>query len=174
MENNLNEIKVDYPDCCFFLAGDFNARARDFKDFIPRDDLQYVFGDTDYERDYFDIPRRNKDIETFNQFGQSLVDLCCTFNVHIINGRLYDDTDGNYTCTANDSTSVVDYNIASSDLSHLSYLNIASSDLSTFISFISVFESTAYLKFAKLQCFLWLSLPGDYRVTDEALLAETT
>ena len=25
-----------------------------------------------------------------------------------------------------------------------------------------------------LQCFLLLSLPGDYRVTDEALLAETT
>ena len=23
-------------------------------------------------------------------------------------------------------------------------------------------------------CFLWLSLPGDYRVTDEALLPETT
>ena len=23
-------------------------------------------------------------------------------------------------------------------------------------------------------CFLWLSLPGNYRVTDEALLAETT
>ena len=23
-------------------------------------------------------------------------------------------------------------------------------------------------------CFLWLSLPGDYRVIDEALLAETT
>ena len=23
-------------------------------------------------------------------------------------------------------------------------------------------------------CFLWLSLPDDYRVTDEALLAETT
>ena len=23
-------------------------------------------------------------------------------------------------------------------------------------------------------CLLWLSLPGDYRVTDEALLAETT
>ena len=39
---------------------------------------------------------------------------------------------------------------------------------------MSVIESTAYLKFAKLQCFLWLSLPGDYRVTDEALLAETT
>ena len=33
------------------------------------------------------------------------------------------------------------------------------------------FESTAYLKFANLQYFLWLSLPRHYRVTDEALLA---
>ena len=32
--------------------------------------------------------------------------------------------------------------------------------------FISVFEIAV--------CFLWLSLPGDYRVIDEALLAETT
>ena len=44
----------------------------------------------------------------------------------------------------------------------------------TLFWFISVFESTAYLKFSKLQFSLWLSLPGDYRVTDEALLAETT
>lgn len=55
--------------------------------------------------------------------------LCCTFNVHIINGRLYDDTDGNYTFTANDGTSVVDYNIASSDLfRHVSYFNVENSE----------------------------------------------
>lgn len=55
--------------------------------------------------------------------------LCCTFNVHIINGRLYDDTDGNYTFTANDGTSVVDYNIASSDLfRHVSYFNVENRD----------------------------------------------
>ena len=129
IENNIIEIKAEYPDCCFFLAGDLNARTCDFKDFIPRDNLQYVFGETDYERDDFDIPRKNKDIDTFNQFGQSLVDLCCTFSVHIINGRLHDDTDGNYTCTANDGTSVVDYNIASSDLfPHVSYFNIENRD----------------------------------------------
>ena len=70
-----------------------------------------------------------KDIETFNQFGQSLVALCCTFNVHIINGRLYDDTEDNYICTANDGTSVVDYNIASSDLfRHVSFFNIETRD----------------------------------------------
>ena len=37
--------------------------------------------------------------------------------------------------------------------------------------FISVFESTAYRKIAVY--FLWFSLPDHYRVTDEALLAET-
>ena len=45
----------------------------------------------------------------------------------------------------------------------------------TLFWFISVFESTACLKFEKnAACFIWLLLPGDYRVTDEALLAETT
>ena len=35
-------------------------------------------------------------------------------------------------------------------------------------------ESRGFLKFAKLQYVsLWLSMSGDYRVTDEALLAET-
>ena len=35
--------------------------------------------------------------------------------------------------------------------------------------------STAYLKFAKIVvCFLWLLMLGDCRVTDEALLVETT
>ena len=40
---------------------------------------------------------------------------------------------------------------------------------------MSVFESTAYLKFTKLQhVFLWLSLHSHYKVTDEAFLAETS
>ena len=41
--------------------------------------------------------------------------------------------------------------------------------------YISVFESTAYLKFTNLQhVFLWLSLQSHCRVTDEAFLAETS
>ena len=37
---------------------------------------------------------------------------------------------------------------------------------------MSVFDSTAYLKFAKLQCFHWLSLPGGCGVAGGALLVE--
>ena len=38
---------------------------------------------------------------------------------------------------------------------------------------MSVFESTAYLKFAKLR-YVSSGFPGHYRVIDEALLVETT
>ena len=135
IENNIMEMKVNYPEYYFFLAGDFNARTKDFKDFIQRDDLQYVFGETDFERNDFEVPKKSKDIGAFNQFGQSLVDLCCTFNVHIINGRLFDDSDGNYTCTANDSALVVCYNIASSDLfPRVSYFNLENRDESVHFS----------------------------------------
>ena len=91
----------------------------------------FFFGQTDYERDYmyFDIPRNNKDRDVFNQFVQSLADLCCIFNIQIINGRLYDDTDDNYTCTVNNGASVVDYKIASRNLfPHISYFNVENRD----------------------------------------------
>ena len=49
--------------------------------------------------------------------------------MHFINGRLFDDSEGNFTCIANDGASVVDYNIASSKLfSKISYFNIKDRD----------------------------------------------
>ena len=39
----------------------------------------------------------------------------------------------------------------------------------------SCFLTDGFFEIRKIAvCFLWLSLPGDFRVTDEALLAETT
>ena len=39
--------------------------------------------------------------------------------------------------------------------------------------YISVLNRLPIKNSQNCSCFLWLSLPGDYRVTDEALLAET-
>ena len=39
---------------------------------------------------------------------------------------------------------------------------------------VFLWTGVKYLTSKIAVCFLWLSLPGDYRVTDEALLAETT
>ena len=48
-----------------------------------------------------------------------------------MNGRLFDDTEGNFTCFSNNGPSVVDYIIASTPLfSKLCHLKIAELDLS--------------------------------------------
>ena len=128
LESNISDLKFDYPDSYFFLAGDLNARTKDFIDYIPKDDVQYIFGETNYESDDFDMQRKNKD-DRFNLFGTTLAELCCTFDMHIINGRRFDDSEGNFTCIANDGASVVDYNIASSKLfSKISYFTIEDRD----------------------------------------------
>ena len=87
------------------------------QDYIPSDDLDFVFGETDYPTDPFDMPRNSKD-DTYNRFGISLLDLCCSINIHVLNGRMFDDRNGEITCrsTSNNGSSVVDYMLASSSL----------------------------------------------------------
>ena len=51
-----------------------------------------------------------------NNYGRALIDLCCNFDIHFLNGRFIDDVEGNFTCFANRGASVVDYIIASTPL----------------------------------------------------------
>ena len=46
----------------------------------------------------------------------SLIDSCCTFNIHILNGRFPSDAEGHFTCIAHQGASIVDYLISSSEL----------------------------------------------------------
>ena len=115
LNERISEICLQYPSAELFLAGDLNARISTLQYYIPNDDLDTVFGETDYPTDSFDIPRRSKD-ETQNNFGISLLNICCSFNIHVLNGRILGDRDGEITCVANHGSSVVDYMIASSSL----------------------------------------------------------
>ena len=115
LNERISEICLQYPSAELFLAGDLNARISILQDYIPNDDLDFVLGETDYPTDSFDIPRRLKD-ETQNNFGISLLDICCSFNIHVLNGRILGDRDGEITCVAKHGSSVEDYMIASSSL----------------------------------------------------------
>ena len=46
--------------------------------------------------------------------------------------------------------------------------------LDPILIYISLWIDSLFKIYKIAVCFLWLSLPGDYRVTDEAFLAETT
>lgn len=101
-------------------------------DYIVEDDPYYTFGEhTAYPADEFTMPRNNKDSDFSNTYGLSLMELCCTFNVHLLNGRLFNNKDGNFTCFANNGTSVVDYMIASTALfPKFSNVGVTSFDIS--------------------------------------------
>lgn len=61
-----------------------------------------------YLADTFCSSRQFKAIHTYNAFGSSLVELCCTFDIHIMNGKLFIDTEKTFTCFSNNGTSFVD------------------------------------------------------------------
>lgn len=64
---------MDYPNASCLLAGDLNARTKDFLDYIPDDNLRYIFGDADLNANQFDNPRATKDCYRYNTFGRSLI-----------------------------------------------------------------------------------------------------
>lgn len=127
IDNNILTLRHIYPDVYLYLAGDFNARTSNLIDYIPDDSIENIFN-TDiyaYNSDCFEQPRNNKDSERTNSFGKSLIELCCSHSIHILNGRMHEDVVGNYTCLTYNGASVVDYHVISSELfSCISYFNI--------------------------------------------------
>ena len=115
-ESKLCEIVQKYTEAYIILAGDFNARCGDTQDMLLNDDVDFVFQEEAiYESDFFELPRRSKD-QSQNNFGLSLIKLCKTYGIHILNGRSPGDSEGEITCIANDGSSIVDYFIASRSL----------------------------------------------------------
>ena len=59
LDETLLNPKHEYPDCYLYVADDFNARTRDFRDYIPTDNLEFLYhGVVDYESATFDLPRK--------------------------------------------------------------------------------------------------------------------
>ena len=114
-ETVLLTLSVKFNDPLLIVAGDLNSRTGNTNDFIVNDSCVNTPFEEWYTSDNFSIPRSSKD-SVVNLFGLSLAELCCTFNLHILNGRSNDDLLGEYTFTANDGKSTVDYFITSTNL----------------------------------------------------------
>ena len=161
LNEKILEIVSEHPRAKLFVAGDLNARIGNLQDFIPHDDLEYIFGETEYPTDPFEMSRASKD-ETQNRFGISLLDLCCMYNIHVLNGRLFEDVKGEITCVANAGRSVVDYMVASTSLfDSFTYFKVGCEDFSDHFPLrpkkkICVFQVSRpiRLKIGRFNCFL--------------------
>ena len=103
LEEALFEIESNFEDHKLLLAGDFNSRTAELEDFMVGDKGNYVPGlqyiindDRDSKSDIAQCKRNNKD-KISNNFGRSLVQLCGTNDMCIINGRKTGDNDGEFT-----------------------------------------------------------------------------
>lgn len=113
----MQKVTADYPNAHIILSGDLNARIGEMKDYIPGDTLEHILanGDDWYESDDFDRVRNTKDV-TVNDFGLELIRLCKTLSIHVVNGRVAGDENGEFTCVTPRGCSMVDYFIVSSCL----------------------------------------------------------
>jgi hypothetical protein len=114
LELDVLDLTSRYPDTHLLLAGDFNARTGNKQDFICNDNVDYMDFSEYYPRDGFDTERSSRDTEV-NNFGESLLELCCSVGVHMLNGR-YSDRPGEFTCLPTVGKSVVDYIIMDTEL----------------------------------------------------------
>ena len=116
IETTILDILSEIGDCNIFVAGDLNARTGSEDDFIQDDNIMHLPGVEDwYPVDDFNVPRSSRDAQT-NAFGRSLLDMCRTLGIHMLNGRLPGDQDGEFTFCARAGNSVVDYMLVSSEL----------------------------------------------------------
>ena len=110
-EDLLNfQVKYDVP---FILMGDYNSRTATNNDFVylendPSSSDVLVSESKTFKE--LDILKRYSMDKSTNDNGKSLLELCKTFDLRILNGRFGEDKNvGKFTCHKKNGKSVVDY-----------------------------------------------------------------
>ena len=102
------------------LSGDLNARTGTAEDYVIVDERIHEFSHYDdlFSNDIATI-RCSKD-SIVNTFGRVLLNMCISYSMCILNGRVGNDTDvGEYTYHGHSGSSVIDYFICSSDMFYI-------------------------------------------------------
>ena len=113
------------------MLGDFNARTKTISDhisdFSEGDNIEEIVRNRDSNilDNLGRVGRNNMDV-SLNSYGKSLISLCQTLNMRILNGRTPGDSRGKYTCHQYNGHSVVDYIICSEDIiSSIPFMDIS-------------------------------------------------
>ena len=108
------------------LCGDFNARCGNLPDFIVSDSADHLPVDNDcYAVDFMLNNRYSKDT-TIDSRGKELIELCIGNQLRLLNGRIFGDSSGKFTCHTPMGNSIVDYVLASDSLlQDVLYFNVS-------------------------------------------------
>ena len=109
------------------LMGDLNCRTGTADDYIPKDEstnfinipidvLTLEIDDIISNGTVNILKSRISQDKLLNEYGRELLAICKSNNMFIVNGRIGDSPDGNFTCHTSNGRSVVDYFIVDSEL----------------------------------------------------------
>ena len=98
------------------LTGDFNARTGEAADTLDADSAGDLLDNTLQPAVSTPLPLRKSADTKVCPFGKSLLNICQSSDMVIVNGRAKGDEMGAYTCHISKGSSVVDYFITSSSL----------------------------------------------------------
>ncbi len=117
-------LKYSQLGKCFVLS-DFNARTHIEHDFIDNDSDKFLDIQCSYQADA-PLLRRNIDSHTVDKHGKSLLSLCKSSGLRILNGRKLGDLNGNFTCYNHvGSPSTIDYILCDASLvSEVKYVKV--------------------------------------------------
>ena len=97
------------------LLGDMNARTGVLNDFICNDQPIPIDWESDYIPDIDLKPRNNMDAG-INEYSKSLINMCQSFKLRILNSRILGDLLGQFTSYHYNGNSMVDYALISDKL----------------------------------------------------------
>ena len=97
------------------LTGDLNARTGSESDLIVDDNSDFLPIFEDYPIDNQVTGRSSKD-NVVDSRGRDVIDLCISNQLRILNGRVFGDIFGSFTCFTPNGSSTVDYVIASEEI----------------------------------------------------------
>ena len=101
------------------LLGDFNSRTGKYSDTVSQDGNNIITNDQ--SESAFHPAKRNSFDNVLNTHGKKLLEICKTFDLRIVNGRVNGDTLGRPTFHGTNGTSVIDYFICD----HHTFLDVA-------------------------------------------------
>ena len=142
------------------LTGDFNARTGSLHDHLS----DFSFGDEieDITRgkdnillDQLNRTERNNLDSTVNSYGKSLISLCKSFNLRLLNGRTPGDSTGNFTCFQYNGYSTVDYIVCDENLLPI-------------IPFIEISPPTHLSDHSHISCYVNCSIVTNSRIPTES------
>lgn len=117
LESNVAEYSK-FGQC--LILGDFNGRTAKEADFCEEDNLDQHLNLPTHIINGKYLPRNNLDTAKVDEHGSTLLSLCKSSDLRILNGRQLGDTFGNPTCYShNGAPSVIDYGLSSENLLHI-------------------------------------------------------